>query len=259
MCSQWQAFVQVLFRHYLALELPVELTFVLFKAFPQHTLWLPRDILDTMVWLLLKGKHSENSIESSQQLDKQFKQIHDICCLIEMLEPGNTSSQQEMLVKDNLFASLFSVYCILCCLADASRCSTDPGIWAKQHEQCHLQISDCHQKRYSTLSCKYVHTRLQQLASWTSRSNILIDMHAINLYGDVSHASLIRWLSGCRKLLDGALLVNLPESRQHKCGGVFSEQTTILSGLCSGGTRARRFIGILVVPKFSAGLGASRS
>jgi len=42
------------------------------------------------------------------------------------------------------------------------------------------------------------------------------------------------WLSGYRKLLDGALLVNLPESRQHKCGGVFSEQTTILSGLCSG-------------------------
>ena len=57
MCSQWQAFVQVLFRHYLALELPVELTFVLFKAFSQHTLWLPRDILDTMIWLLLiKGQ-----------------------------------------------------------------------------------------------------------------------------------------------------------------------------------------------------------
>ena len=137
-------------------------------------------------------------------------------------------------MKDNLFASLFSAYCILWCLADASRCSTDPGIRVKQHEQYHLQISDCHQKRYSTLSCKYVHTRLQQLASWTSRSNILIDMHAINLYGDVSHASMIMWLSGYRKLLDGALLVHLPESRQHKCGGVFSEQTTILSGLCSG-------------------------
>jgi len=89
----------------------------------------------------------------------------------------------------------------------------------------------------------------QKSAEWAPRSNVLAEIHAINLYGEVSSTSMM-WLSSYSKLLlDRALFVTQesryrlvpeiaawelrPESRQLKCGAS-TDHIAFLSGRCRG-------------------------